>query len=526
MNSLEPRKPVAHILKFTGLLLVAGIGLNGCSSGSNSINVNNPGNTNTSSTNQLAGTITDINGSPIIGATVSGDSNTTTSTQEGDFVLSNVTVPAGQNSLVFTVSASATVNGQNWTGQNTVEVLNGFGPASDAMVVLSNRSTQATISGQLTDQNGTPLAGARVFVAPGPVSSNGSQYFLNLASFTTYTDQNGNYTIPDLPTTLKDGSNNAVSYTVTGSFAGHINQTVSNIAPNPGQNVQVNLTLDSSSNGSTISPVQGLVVSTFTIPSSPNRAAGISTSGSTSPYPMIINSVLHKLGMKASQASPTKAVQVQYAKNSPTRSTPAGSIVETDLFWNYIPQNNVLGFDILRSDGNNANFFSEALLRDPLGDRYADVDPALTPGSIYFYNVAPVDTILFPQNGTEGQAVSSATFQVSPLSPINIQDGYGNQSMSSLPTLQWTPLSNVGQYTVNIYSQYPSYQSNSNGINPIVSDVVNGSASQYTLSQPTDTPLAPGTYYWDVIAQYTPPTSAPTVGYSYAISQIGSFVVP
>ncbi len=524
-----PRRLGVNALRVVAVVTLA-VFVAGCGSGSsNTVTPTNPsgsggGTSTTASTNQLAGTIADVNGSPIVGATVTGAGNSVTSTQEGDYIFPAVTVPAGSNSIVIGVSASATVNGVAWSGQNAVEVFNGLGPTSNAHVTLSPTSQQATAVGTVTDTSGVPLSGARVFIAPGPVSdTSGNVYFTNLSSFVSYTDSNGHFNIPALPTVTADGKSQSVVYTATASFAGHINQTQSNITFSAGQTSTLNFSLQPTSTGSTIGAVQALNASMFTIPTVPNRGAGVSAEQLA--YQNIKQFMLQKQGISFATrhaATPSK-VSLQYAlTRAAGRATPAGSIVEGDIFWNYQQVGNLLGFDILRSDGDNAHFFSEALLRDPLADRYADVDPALTPNSVYFYNVAPLDTVLFPQSGTEGTALNSSTMQVSPLDPEALLSPVGATQTSSLPTLSWVSVANAGGYTVNVYSQYPGYQSTTNGVAPVISQSVNSPTTTYTLTSS----LAPGTYYWDVIAQYTPPTTSPTVGYSYSISPISSFVVP
>ncbi len=503
----------------------------GCGSGSSgTVTPTNPsggggnGGSTTSSTNQLAGTIADVNGSPIVGASVNGAGNSATSTQEGDYVFPAVTVPAGSNSIVVPITATANINGTQWSGKNVVEVFNGLGPTSNAHVTLSPTSQQATATGTVTDTSGVPLAGARVFIAPGPVSdTSGNVYFTNLSSFVSYTDSNGHFNIPTLPTVTADGKAQPEIYTATASFAGHINQTQSNITFTAGQTTTLNFSLQPTSTGSTIGAVQALNASMFTIPSVPNRGAGVAAE--LQAYQSIKQFMLQKQGISFSTrhaALPSK-VSLQYAKSRAAgRATPAGSIVEGDIFWNYQQISNLLGFDILRSDGDNAHFFSEALLRDPLADRYADVDPALTPDTVYFYNVAPLDTVLFPANGTEGTALASSTMQVSPLDPETLIAPAAGAQTSSSPVLSWASVANAGGYTVNVYSQYPGYQSTTDGVAPIISQAVNAPSTSYALTST----LSPGTYYWDVIAQYTPPTTSPTVGYSYSVSPISSFVVP
>ncbi|CEK19457.1 carboxypeptidase-like regulatory domain-containing protein [Chthonomonas calidirosea] len=497
------------------ILCVVSIGLmallSGCG-GSGSSLPSNPG-PNPQSSGLVSGTVTDINGAPIVGATVTIAGQSTTTTQEGDYQISNITVPAGQNSAIYVVRASKVINGQQWSGQNTIEILNGDSFTSNANVVMSPTSTQATLSGTVRDTNGNPLIGARVFVAPGPVTDQqtGGQYFTSLSSFTAYTDTNGNYTIPALPTLTANGTPTTATYTATASFAGYINQTFTNLTFTAGSNSQLNFTL-SPGGSSTLPAITGFDADAFTVPQVATRAANATRLQRA--YQAIKNYILKKQGLADHRAPDPRKVVLRYALH--TRSAPAGSIVECDLFWDYQQVPNLLGFDILRSPNDNVHFSSIALLRDPLGDRFADQDPSLTPDTIYFYSVAPVDTINFPQNGQEGQPTTP--IQVSPLDPINVLSPVSGQTVSATPTLTWTSVSAAGQYTVLVYNQFPDYQSDTNGVNPILQQIT--SSTSYTITSP----LPPGTYYWAVIAQYTPPSS--NVGYAFSVSPIGSFVVP
>ena len=499
------------------LMCAAGIAavtiLAGCGGGSSSVPNPNPGGTPGSS--RVAGTITDINGAPIVGAQVSINGQSTTSSQEGAFAFSAVSVPANVNSAIDTVTASKTISGRPWTGQNVVEILNTDTNTPNVNITMSDVSTQSAISGQVTDSNGNPLSGARVFAAPGPVnnSSGSGQYFTNLSSFSAYTDQNGNYNLPALPTLTASGlPSSQQSYTVTASFAGYINKSVSGVGLTPGNTAPINFPLTISSSPA-LPAVSDFSVITFTIPTTSTRA--VDNHQYQQAYKNIQNYVIGKLHLSGHRSVELSKTTLHYRGS---RSAPAGSFVESDLFWDYLPAYNLLGFDILRSDGDNTHFFTEALLRDPLGDRFADQDPALTPGSIYFYSVAPLDTINFPANGTEGPTVTP--MQVSPLPPLTLVSPSSGQMVGSQPTLTWTPISSAGEYTVLIYNQFPDYQSDTNGVIPVISQNL-GSAS-FTPSAP----LASGAYYWSILAQYIPPSSSPTVGYSYSVSQIGSFVVP
>ncbi len=90
--------------------------------------------------------------------------------------------------------------------------------------------------------------------------------------------------------------------------------------------------------------------------------------------------------------------------------------------WDFEDLNNLYGYSIVRATGSSSNFQDIATLRDPLADRYDDLDPVLTPGTSYFYNVGRLDTINFPNNiNTSNSNPADVTIQVSPLNAIQVQ---------------------------------------------------------------------------------------------------------
>src|SRR4029079_9471085 len=106
----------------------------------------------------------------------------------------NVQVPAGQSSLVGAVQATKTIAGRPWSGQNIVEALSNEPDTSNVHIVMSPSATQNAITGTVTDTAGHVLRGARIFASIGPFTGNsGGQFFSNLSSIGTTTDQNGVY---------------------------------------------------------------------------------------------------------------------------------------------------------------------------------------------------------------------------------------------------------------------------------------------------------------------------------------------
>lgn len=481
----------------------------------------NPGPGQPSSTSYLSGTVTDIDGSPIIGASVRTNGQATTTTQSGDYVLPSITVPANQNSLVATVTASKVIGGRTWSGQNQFEVLSGEPNASNVHVTLSDEATQAALSGVVRDQSQNPLPGARVFVSAGPIvhdPKTGAQSFTNLKSFTVYADQNGAYTIPRLPTLTAGNPPVPQAYTASASFAGHQNDTVALASLTAGTTAQHDFRLVAGGGSPKLGTPANFAVSTFTVPMTANRSTD--TSGLTHAYAAIRDYLLTKRGLTGHRFADLRKTTLHRAVR---RSTPAGSLIESDLFWDYQTFGNLYGYDIVRSPTDDRHYVSIATLRDPLGDRFSDLDPALTPDAVYFYSLARLDTINFPNNDTSSESDPAAEVQVSPLNQISLVSPAANASVGAQPTLSWGAVNGAGSYVILLYNHYPDYPSDTAGVVPFISPfAVDAPATSATVPSA----LPSGTYYWVVLAEYIPPANRPDVGAAYSVSQISKFIVP
>ena len=165
--------------------------------------------------------------------------------------------------------------------------------------------------------------------------------------------------------------------------------------------------------------------------------------------------LLQRLGyLKHPATDLTKAT----LKTAGTRAAPSGSLVESIVTWDYSQVNNLLGYDVLRSANVPTAFASIAMLLDPLGDRFADDDPILTPDTIYYYSVAMVDTIDFPTNGAEGNPAIPAV-AVEPLDPMSLVAPASGATVTGAPTFSWNAIPRGATYTVMVYNQFPNYQS-------------------------------------------------------------------
>lgn len=500
----------SHAFNIAALLLI--LGLAGCGGGGSSNNNNPPP---TPGTTTLSGTVTDLTGSAIVGATVSTGNQSTRTTQFGTFLLPNVPLPTGQSSVIQTVTASAGINGQTWNGQNTVEILTNETNTRNVQIIISNASTQGAIAGIIRDNAGNPVQGARVFAAaPDPAQA---ARFTSLGSFMAVTAADGSFIIPKLPP-LNAGTN-PTGYVVTASFAGYTNQSAS-VQVNPKAVTNIALTLTASSTGASLQTVQNFSALSITTPTTFTRAPGGSSADRA--LNALRHFILEKRGLlRHHAADPTRITR----RGRVIRSTPSGSVIESDLFWDYTPLDNLLGYDVLRSANDASHFASIALLRDPLADRFADIDPALTPDTTYYYSVARLDTVNFPKNGDEGPPATPVA--VDPLQPLALSSPNNAATAGNPPTFSWTSVNRAALYQILVYDRFPDYQSDTdpNGVRPIwPADPQNPGASLVSAPATSQTYQGPAltsghTYYWAVLAQ-------DDVGSAYSVSPVRSFIAP
>lgn len=439
-------------------------------------------------------------------ARVTAGEKTTTSSPFGAFTIPDVTVPAGQSSLITTAEAHATIGGVDWSGQNTVEVLSSSRNTSNVQIVLSNTAQQGVIAGVVQDSNGRPLAFARVFAsAPDPA---GGAFFTNLGSFVAITNRNGEYTLPRLPPLN--------GYTVSASFAGQINK-VAKVAVTAGQSTSVSFRLDPPRGNSTVPVVTGFSAIALTLPNSGGRGA----SGGAAGIAALKHLVYERSGLLRHRLPDPTRIQL---RRPVTRNSPQGSIVETDLFWDYASLDNLLGYDILRSDNVDGKYRSIALMRDALADRFSDVDDLLTVDLTYYYSVARLDTINFPVNGSEGPPKDPPVV-VRPLAPLALSTPTNGSDVAGAPAFSWSAVNRAAKYQVLLYDRFPNYQSDTdpNGVRPVWPPNQN-SGNPGLIQAPglsiryTGPALQAGrTYYWAVLA-------ADDVNSAYSISPIQSFV--
>jgi len=367
----------------------------------------------------LAGVVTDAEGRPVVGATVTSGPQSTTSLTNGTFVLDSV------EEGFQLVQASNTVAGHNWTGETLVDVV-GNEQNRSINVILSDDATQGQIAGSVIDPSGFPLPGAKVFIA-GPFGS-------TLA----VTDNDGNYTARRIPP--------GFTYQVTASLAGFVNHTVSvHVATN--QTAAASFALSNGSSQGPIPAPTNVSAQAWTVADSVTRAA----SGSGTPaglYEWLKQVYRQKRGISESRV----AAKIE-RRTAATRVSPTGTVVEVDLFWDFTSFNDLFGYSIDRGVGNNTPTVT-AVFRDPQANAFLDVDPLLTPDTTYGYAVHRLDTIDFPANGTVGPA--SATVSATPLAPLRAIAPSADAQTGPTPLFQWQAVNRAQGYQVYVWDRFPA----------------------------------------------------------------------
>ena len=413
---------------------------------------------------------------------------------------------AGVVSDAKEIRATRVFGSATWTGSNLVEIF----PNEDApnvQIVLSDPATQGAITGVVRDTNGQTLGGARVHASLTIAGTNPTR-FDNPGAYLDITLTNGTYTLPNLPP--------GTTYILTASYPGRSNITLNNVAVTAGGTTTQDLTLNTASGAPSDLPnIANLEGTAITTPTVLTRAAG--GLNQSDGLEAVKQWVLAKKRLKSHHAADTGRV---VTRKIVTRATPSGSNIDVVLLWDYATYSNLYGYLILRSPVTDTNYTNIAVATDPLADRFSDGDPALTPGTLYYYSVERLDTVNYAVNGIEPTpATLPEEISVRPLGPISLTSP-GQNAVTSAPNFSWTTTGNATIYQVLLYNQFPALQSSTdtvNGTQPVWQKTLNGTVGSTAYDGPA---LVSGTtYYWTVLASDS--TNA-----DISISPLRSFTAP
>lgn len=471
MNALN-RLGVGVAALCSAALLLSGCGGGGAGSG--------PG--------RVAGVVTDIDGQSVAGARVTVDGRQTTSLSNGTFVVNGV------RDGLRTILAEITINGRRWSGETGADVIARESNRS-YNVVVSDERRQGGIEGRVLHPSGGTFAGARVFLR-GPWGSS-----------VAVTRSDGRYEFRKLT--------GGVTYTLTASFPGLINDT-KQVAVVANQIAEVSFALGPGGGAGTLPAPTGLDAQAWTIADEIRRSE---------PRTRAIHDWL-KAQVRRSKGISVRP-NVQQVERLDGRVTPSGSVIEVDLYWDFVRYNDLYGYLIRR--GTQPGILRDtAILRDPLGEYFFDVDSALTPDTTYYYTVHRLDTQLFPANGTVGPASTQA--RANPFEPIYPVSPGQAALVGFNPRLEWTPVSGAVSYQVIVWDGFPDLQNanDPDGIAPYWpqdlgnpgASLVDAPSTSVVYSGP---PLRSGrTYYWLVVARDARLSSN---SFTFSVTELRKFTV-
>lgn len=443
-------------------------------------------------TSTVSGSLSSINRATVTGGTVwaSGDpGNTTTSLASGAYKLSGV------KSGWRTIRASVFVNGAEWVGSTAAEVLNNT-PTMNINIVLSPKTAVTTIGGVVRDDNNNRVDGARVLfttriVYPGDQTGSSDGAY---GSIVAVTDSSGRYLLEDVPV--------GVTGVISASKVGFRNREYQIDTVTSGDVVDFSLI---PTNG-TLKPFAPTLdaIESYTMP---DTLAVLSSGQSAKSAYKAIKSYISP---KYKSAIPGKSNMVK------TLTTPNGSLMEVDLYFNAFKDNDsrdIAGYGIYRTTSPSTPFSAIDFIRDPYANFYSDMGLELTPLQSYYYAVTAVDVQFLDSNNNPAagsESDKSNTLSITPIGQMTITGPSNGAGVSGNPTFTWNTLSGASKYRILVFSDFPTVPAA-----PVI-DVTQNGGTSYTYS---GLPLISGkTYYWVILA-------SDASGKAFSYSQIRSFSV-
>ncbi|MEN6521241.1 MAG: carboxypeptidase-like regulatory domain-containing protein [Armatimonadota bacterium] len=479
----------------------------------------------------LSGSVTDVAGNYIPGATISIDGrDATKSLMNGAYKVT------GLSSGEVNVEASAVIDGKEWTGTRAVDVY-ADGPTQNMNIVIGPWDELGDIKGAVTDTGNDPLSSVRVIaVARYPQDKAANE--ASVISKVAITDKDGAYVIDNLPSSITvDGKKEELVYDVIASFAGKSGQpggfeNVTKTATVGADMVTtLNFKLEASDEITPPTPTgwtsEGAIyVISYTLPTS------ITSRAEMSAYDALKSCI-------SERSSKAVALKNKTARRSP----PSGTLIENDVVWYSIWNgqygidipSNLAGFSIYRAQTSNIDTTDNYLLdfvRDPAIVTYSDTSSSLTAGMTYWYGVTSVSTSYLDANDNfnpDAESDMSYPASVTPLGKLTVQSPPDKAKVSTAtPTFTWVSLSGARSYKVFIYEGYPILDSlftpQGDAQRPDhlpvwgESDVVTGTSVTFSDS---DFSLVKGqTYYWVVMSSDKTDFDQ---GDAFAISELRSF---
>ena len=439
----------------------------------------------------VSGTLSNIDRVTVTGGTVwafGNPGNTTTSLASGAYKLSGV--KSGWQNM----RASVFVNGVEWVGSTAADVLNNT-PTMNVNIVLTPKTAVEDIGGIVLDDNNNRIEGARVlfttrivFPADQTTSDDGPY-----GSIVAVTDSTGHYLLQDVPV--------GVTGVISASKVGFGNREFQINTLAGGDVVDFNLI---PANG-TLKPFAPTLdaIESYTMP---DTLSVLSIGKSAkSAYKAIKSYVSPRY--KSAIAGKSTIVK--------TQSTPNGSLMEVDLYFNAFKNNDsrdIAGYGIYRTTSPGVPFSAIDFIRDPYANFYGDMGLELTPLQSYYYAVTAVDVAFLDSNNNPAagsESDKSNTLSITPIGQMTLVSPSDTLTVSGNPTFTWNSLSGARTYRILVFNEFPVTP-----IPPVIDFTSNGGTA-YTYN---GLPLNSGTYFWVILA-------GNASGKAFSYSQIRRFNV-
>ena len=411
-------------------------------------------------TSTITGTVLDVDGVQVTNARVwTLDASTVTSTS-GAYVLDRSR--AGEVKVIAEISRNGVLyRGVNWSLNFENE------QTQNVTIVVGSVSEAATIVGTVRDRDGFLLENVSVWA----FSEIGS-------SIRAFTDRNGRYSLVDLlPNVLYTISATGLTYKSDQqdiTLSAREARTLEFVMGNPGVPV--------------LTPPQNFFVQTWVSPTDPTRSVedGDRYAVARSKYGRgdLADAVVHTVDSRTHLIGNT--------------------IVEADLYWDWVVDPEVLGYAIYRGAGNTLIVDFLEFSPDPMSGSFVDI--GLSPNSTYTYGATSLATLFGDFDDTESDL--SDVYVVDTLDRLDLRDVlYGPL------TFRWLSGSGSDDYSVFLFDEFPGV---------LVSDIWNDyNTPSFGTSKVYNGPsLQSGqTYYYYVVGTANAEDSI-------TISQVDWFVAP
>jgi len=437
----------------------------------------------------VTGKITDAQGNGVAGATIVPDSGGTAAVSlgQGGYRLNNLT-----GNVVHRLTASVQQGNTQYTGSTEVLTEGNF-VVSNANIIVSPTTRQARVGGTVRDPSGNPLNGAQVSLALPTRSSQASSG--NYSSLIAFTDANGSYTIPNIPSDMPSGG----AVTISVSIPGAQTQTTTLTSPfQPGDVRNQDFTISGATGAALAAPTL-LYVTTATEPTDSQSGRAIAAHAVASPA-----SVYDQLRRRLCPAYARTADRHAAVGKRLAAHDIGDYAIETDVAFDPPLSGSLLGYYLYRDTQTTVPTENEQyydFLLDPLANYYTNVSfstktDTTVAGTQYNFAISALNS-----NNPPAQSPLSSVLSITPLGRLILTHPTVGQTYIGSATITWSPATGAQRYVVFVYDQYPTI-----GVNPITNSPTDpttalpAGSSSYTV-----TGLGSGQDYYVVVVGVADP---------------------